>query len=188
MANQTIHLLGFAGSLRKTSCNAGLLRAAQEVMPANMEMEIYSLVNIPLYNGDLESNPPAAVVEFKKKIAEADSLLIAVPEYNYSIAGVLKNAMDWASRPVKDSPLNGKPFAMMGAGGGLGTARAQYHFRQLAVFTNMFTFNKPELFVPNAVEKFDQNGNLKDDLVKERIKLLLETLASWTKRFLIKID
>ncbi len=188
MSKDKIHLLGFAGSLRKASFNAGLLRAAQEVMPANMEMEIFSLANIPLYNGDLESNPPAAVVEFKKKIAGADALLIAVPEYNYSVAGVLKNAMDWASRPVKESPLNGKPFAMMGAGGGLGTARAQYHFRQLAVFTNMFTFNKPELFVPNAMEKFDQNGNLKDDSVKERIKLLLETLAAWTKRFQIKVE
>ncbi len=188
MSKVKIHLLGFAGSLRKASCNAGLLRAAQEVMPANMELEIYSLVNIPLYNGDLESNPPAAVVEFKKKIAEADALLIAVPEYNYSISGVLKNAIDWASRPVKDSPLNGKPFAMMGAGVGLGTARAQYHFRQLAVFTNMITFNKPELFVQNAVEKFDQNGNLKDDSVKERIKLLLETLSVWTKRFQLKVE
>ncbi len=187
MVNKKIHLLGFAGSLRKSSCNAGLLRAAQEVMPVNMEMEIFSLANIPLYNGDLEANPPAAVVEFKKKIAEADALLIAIPEYNYSIAGVLKNAIDWASRPVKDSPLNGKPFAMMGAGGGLGTARAQYHFRQLAVFTNMFIFNKPEVFVPNAMEKFDKDGNLNDDSVKERIRLLLETLGDWTKRFQFKI-
>ncbi len=187
MADERIHILGFAGSLRKASCNAGLLRAAQDVMPANMEMEIFSLANIPLYNGDLESNPPAAVVEFKKKIAAKDALLIAIPEYNYSIAGVLKNAIDWASRPVKDSPLNGKPFAMMGAGGGLGTARAQYHFRQLAVFTNMLTFNKPEVFVPNAVEKFDKDGNLKDDSVKERIKLLLESLEVWTKRFKLKV-
>ena len=188
MTAEKIHLLGFAGSLRKASCNAGLLRAAQEVMPANMEMEIFSLANIPLYNGDLESNPPASVIEFKKKITGADALLIAVPEYNYSIAGVLKNAIDWASRPVKDSPLNEKPFAMMGAGGGLGTARAQYHFRQLAVYTNMHTFNKPELLVPNTAEKFDRNGNLKDELVKERIKVLLETLAVWTKRFQIKVD
>ncbi len=188
MTEKKIRLLGFAGSLRKASCNTGLLRAAQEVMPANMEMEIYSLANIPLYNGDLEAAPPAAVADFKKKIAAADALLISVTEYNYSIAGVLKNAIDWASRPVKDSPLNGKPFAMMGAGGAMGTARAQYHLRQLAVYTNMFTFNKPEVFVPNSIEKFDKDGNLKDDSVKERIKLLLETLADWTKRFQASIS
>ncbi len=188
MESNKIHLLGISGSLRKGSANSGLLRAALEVMPNYMEMEIFSLADIPLYNGDLETNPPASVIEFKKKIAESDALLIAIPEYNYSISGVLKNAIDWASRPAKDSPLNNKPFAMMGAGGGLGTARAQYHFRQLAVFTNMFTFNKPEVFIPQAWEKFDQNGNLKDESIKERIKILLEAIALWVKRFQAKIE
>ncbi|MCL5030196.1 MAG: NAD(P)H-dependent oxidoreductase [Bacteroidetes bacterium] len=188
MGTKKIRLLGISGSLRKASCNTGLLRAASEVLPSNMNLEIYSLANITLYNGDLESNPSNSVVEFKKKIAESDALLIAIPEYNYSISGVLKNAIDWASRPAKDSPLNGKPFAMMGAGGGLGTARAQYHFRQIAVYTNMFTFNKPEVFVPNAWEKFDSNGNLKDESIKERIKILLETLELWVKKFQVNAE
>ena len=178
-----INVLGFSGSLRKASCNSGLLRAAKEVLPENMTLEIFDLSQIPLFNQDLESTPPEPVKLFKTKISAADALLIAVPEYNYSIAGVLKNAIDWASFPPKDSPLNGKPFAMMGAGGGLGTARAQYHFRQMAVSTNMLTFNKPELFVPLAFEKFDKNGNLLDESIKDKIRVLLETLANWVKRF-----
>jgi len=178
-----INVLGFSGSLRKASYNSGLLRAAKEVLPANMSLEIFDISPIPLFNQDLASNPPESVTTFKDKIAKADALLIAIPEYNYSIAGVLKNAMDWASRPAKDSPLNGKPFAMMGAGGRLGTARAQYHFRQIAVYTNMFTFNRPELFVPSAYEKFDKEGNLLDESIKERVKVLLETLADWTNKF-----
>ena len=178
-----INVLGFSGSLRKASYNSGLLRAAKEVLPENMSLEIFDISPIPLFNQDLASNPPESVTIFKEKIAKADALLIAIPEYNYSIAGVLKNAMDWASRPAKDSPLNGKPFAMMGAGGRLGTARAQYHFRQIAVYTNMFTFNRPELFVPRAYEKFDKEGNLLDESIKERIKVLLETLADWANKF-----
>jgi chromate reductase len=178
-----INVLGFSGSLRKGSYNSGLLRAAKEVLPENMSLEIFDISPIPLFNQDLASNPPESVTTFKDKIAKADALLIAIPEYNYSIAGVLKNAMDWASRPAKDSPLNGKPFAMMGAGGRLGTARAQYHFRQFAVYTNMFTFNRPELFVARASEKFDKEGNLLDESIKERVKVLLETLADWTKKF-----
>ena len=178
-----INVLGFSGSLRKGSYNSGLLRAAGEVLPENMYLEIFDISPIPLFNQDLASNPPESVTTFKEKIAKADALLIAIPEYNYSIAGVLKNAMDWASRPAKDSPLNGKPFAMMGAGGRLGTARAQYHFRQFAVYTNMFTFNRPELFVPRASEKFDKEGNLLDESIKERIQVLLETLADWTNKF-----
>ncbi len=183
MEEKKINLLGISGSIRNASYNTGLLRAAQEVLPSSMNLEIYSLAKIPLYNGDLESNPPNSVIEFKSKISESDALLFAITEYNYSVSGVLKNAIDWASRPVKNSPLNGKPFAMMGAGGALGTARAQYHFRQIAVFTNMHTFNKPEVLVTNAYEKFDSNGNLKDEPTKERIKLLLDTLAQWIKRF-----
>ncbi len=173
----TIHVLGISGSLRKASFNSGLLRAATQMLPEEMTLEIFDLSPIPLYNGDLEnSSMPESVINFKQKIAAADALLIAIPEYNYSIAGVLKNAIDWASRPVKSSPLNGKPFAMMGAGGGLGTARAQYHFRQVAVFTNMITFNKPELMIPRAFEKFDDKGNLVDEKVKDQIKNLLLAL------------
>ena len=145
------------------------------MLPEGMEMEISSLSSIPLYNGDLENTGvPESVTNFKKHIVSVDALLLAITEYNYSISGVLKNAIDWASRPVKDSPLNGKPFAMIGAGGALGTARAQYHFRQVAVYTNMITFNKPELMVPKAYEKFDDKGNLVDENVKEKLKNFLQ--------------
>jgi chromate reductase len=170
-----VRVLGISGSLRKYSFNTGLLKAALQMMPEGMEMEIISLATIPLYNGDSETTGvPEPVVSFKKQIASADALLLAIPEYNYSISGVLKNAIDWASRPIKDSPLNGKPFAMIGAGGALGTARAQYHFRQVAVFTNMITFNRPELMVPRAYESFDDKGNLVDEKVKEKLKNFLQ--------------
>lgn len=179
-----IKVLGISGSIRKKSFNTDLLRVAQEIQPENMEIEVFGIKDLPLYNEDNNVNGgPEPVKKFKQKIAEADSLLFAVTEYNYSLSGVLKNAIDWASRPLKDSPLNGKPFAMMGAGGALGTARAQYHLRQIAVFTNMITFNKPELMVPKAIEKFDENGNLKDDAIKEKMKNLLEALYDLTLKF-----
>ncbi len=178
-----INVLGFSGSLRKASSNSGLLRAAKDVLPENMTLEIFDLSSIPLFNLDIESNLPEPVRLLREKITSADALLIAVTEYNYSISGVLKNAIDWASRPAQNSSLNGKPFAMMGAGGGLGTARAQYHLRQIAVYTNMYTFNKPELIIPRAFEKFDKDGNLLDESIKERIKALLEALAVWVMKF-----
>jgi chromate reductase, NAD(P)H dehydrogenase (quinone) len=175
MKMDNVRVLGISGSLRKYSFNTGLLKAALQMLPEGMEMEIFDLSPIPLFNGDFETTGvPEAVIQFKKQIASADGLLLAITEYNYSISGVLKNAIDWASRPVKDSPLNGKPFAMIGAGGALGTARAQYHFRQVAVFTNMITFNKPELMVPRAYESFDDKGNLVDEKVKEKLKNLLK--------------
>jgi chromate reductase len=175
-----IDVLGFAGSLRKGSYNRGLLRAAQEVVPENMRLEIFDLAPIPLYNNDIEVNPPQAVLDFKARLAAADALLIACPEYNYSISGVLKNAIDWASRPPQESPLDGKPVAIIGAGGGLGTARAQYHLRQVALFTNMFPLNKPEFMVPRAWEKFDTSGNLDDEGLKERLAKVLVALVKWT--------
>ena len=133
-----INVLGFSGSLRKASSNSGLLRAAKDVLPENMTLEIFDLSSIPLFNLDIESNLPEPVRLLREKITSADALIIAVTEYNYSISGVLKNAIDWASRPAQNSSLNGKPFAMMGAGGGLGTARAQYHLRQIAVWVMKF--------------------------------------------------
>ena len=170
-----VRVLGISGSLRKSSFNTGLLKAASQMLPEGMELEIFGLDSIPLFDGDFEiTGVPEPVVNFKKQIASADALLLAVTEYNYSISGVLKNAIDWASRPVKDSPLNGKPFAMIGAGGALGTARAQYHLRQIAVYTNMITFNRPELMVPRAYEKFDDQGNLIDDKVKDKLRNLLQ--------------
>ncbi len=181
--NSTIHVLGISGSLRKGSFNSGLLRAARTVLPAGMELEIADISAIPLYNGDIElSAYPEPAARLKERIAAADALLFATPEYNYSIPGVLKNAIDWVSRPPQQSPLSGKAIAIMGAGARLGTGRAQYHLRQVAVFTNMLPINKPELLVMNASEKFDGDGNLKDESIKGQLADLLVALAAWVRR------
>lgn len=179
-----VHVLGFSGSLRRASWNSGLLRAAAEVLPDGLTLEIHDLAAIPLFNQDaVDGNLiPAPVQEFKARIAAADALLIATPEYNYSLPGVLKNAIDWASRPPNASPLDGKPLALLGAGGVFGTVRAQLHLRQIAVFTNMLPLNKPQLHVMRAWEKFDADGNLKDEAVRQEIRALLEALAAWTRR------
>ena len=178
-----VHILGFSGSLRRGSFNTALLRAAFQLLPPDATLETFDLAPIPLYNADVEAAGfPEPVVRFKQRITAADALLIATPEYNYSISGVLKNAIDWASRPPKDSPLSGKPVAFMGAGGLLGTARAQYHLRQVCVFTNMLPVNRPEVFVMRASEKFDAEGNLTDEMYRELIRALLVSLADWTRR------
>ena len=176
-------MLGFAGSLRKGSFNRAALRAAAELLPAGMILETFDLRPIPLYDADVEAaGVPESVQEFRRRIAAADALLIATPEYNYSMPGVLKNAIDWGSRPP-DQPLNGKPVAIMGASpGGFGTARAQYHLRQTCVFTNMLPLNRPEVFISNAHEKFDAQGRLTDEKARQGIAALLEALAAWTRR------
>ena len=181
-------ILGLAGSLRKDSLNKGLIRAALELAPENMEIEDYTINNIPLYDEDLRaSESPKAVIELKEKIRSSDGLLIATPEYNYSIPGVLKNAIDWVSRPPAESPLNNKPLAIMGATGGLsGTIRAQLHLRQIAVFTNMIVMNKPEILIPKAGDKFDKEGNLTDESTLEHIKKFLIEYAKWIERVSIK--
>ena len=151
-----INILGFAGSLRKGSYNRSLLRAAPELVPKGANIEIFDLEGIPPFNQDFENQPPEKVKEFKAKIRAADAILIATPEYNYSIPGVLKNAIDCASRPYGDNAWEGKPVAIMGASPGmLGTARAQYHLRQTFVFLNMCPLNRPEVMVPYANEKID---------------------------------
>ena len=178
-----ISILGFAGSLRKGSYNKSLLRAAQEMVPEDATLEVFDLEGIPPFNQDLENRPPEKVKEFKAKIRASDAILIATPEYNYSIPGVLKNAIDNASRPYGDNAFNGKPVAIMGASiGMLGTARAQYHLRQSMVFLNMYPLNQPEVMVPLAQEKIDQDGRLTDQKTKEKIKELVEALVSWTKK------
>lgn len=175
-----IKVLGIAGSLRKYSVNKSLLKAAVELKPDSMEIEIFDLSDIPLYNEDIQAvGDPEPVKMFKKKIAEADALLIVTPEYNYSIPGVLKNAIDWASRPVADSPLDGKPMAMIGAGGRMGTVRAQTHLRQVAVYTNMQTLNRPEVLVANSSEKFDKEGKLTDERTRQQTIKLLDAFAKW---------
>ena len=178
-----ILILGFAGSLRKASYNKSLLRTALEMVPADAELEIFGLEGIPPFNQDLENQPPEKVKEFKAKIRAADAILIATPEYNYSIPGLLKNAIDNASRPYGDNAFDGKPVAIMGASiGMLGTARAQYHLRQSLVFLNMYPLNQPEVMVPFAQEKIDQNGQVTDQKTREKIKELLEALVIWTMK------
>jgi chromate reductase, NAD(P)H dehydrogenase (quinone) len=178
-----VSILGFAGSLRKGSYNKSLLRAAMEMVPAGTELEVFDLEGIPAFNQDLENQPPERVKEFKAKIRAADAILIATPEYNYSIPGVLKNAIDSASRPYGDNAFDGKPVAIMGASiGMLGTARAQYHLRQSFVFLNMRPLNQPEVMVPLAQEKIDQNGQVTDQKTREKIKELLEALVIWTRK------
>ena len=178
-----VHVVAFSGSLRTGSYNSAMIRIAQQVCPENMTIEVFDLAPIPLFNEDLrQAGQPASVSELKERIAKADSLLIAVPEYNYSMSGVLKNAIDWASRPIDTSPLNDKPVAIMGAGGRLGTARAQYHFRQVAVFSNMHVMNRPEVFIAGAQDQFDEKGSPRSPEISERIKSLLIALADWTLR------
>ena len=178
-----LHILAFSGSLRKASFNTSLLREAAALLPDGVTLEIFDLSPIPLYNGDVEAaGVPEAVRQFKAKIAEADALLVACPEYNYSVTGVLKNALDWASRPAKDSPLHGKPLAMLGAGGQSGTMRAQFHLRQMLVHSNVLVLNKPEVYIQRAFEKFDAEGRLKDEALREQVRHLVAALVAWTRR------
>ena len=181
--SKPVRILGVAGSLRNESYNRAALRAATELVPEGATIETFELDGIPGFNQDDEQNPPAKVTELKKRIREADAILIVTPEYNYSIPGVLKNAIDWASRPYGDSAWNGKPAAIMGASvGTIGTARAQYHLRQMMVFLNMFPINQPEVMIGNASERFDPEGNLTHDATKEFIRQLLQNLVEWTRR------
>lgn len=183
MSNSTLSILGFAGSLRQGSYNKAILKAAQEAVPSGAKLEIFDLGGIPLFNQDMENHLTEKIKEFKAAIRAADALLIATPEYNYSMSGVLKNALDNASRPYGDNALDGKPVAIMGASVGmLGTARAQYHLRQCCVFLNMFPLNRPEVMVPFAQEKFDDKGRLTDQATKEKIVELVEALIIWTRR------
>ncbi len=178
-----VRILGFAGSLRKQSYNRALLSAANEMVPDGVTLESFDLEGIPPFNQDLELQPPDKVKEFKAKIRAADAILIVTPEYNYSIPGVLKNAIDWASRPYGNNAFDGKPVAVMGASVGmLGTARAQYDLRRSFVFLNMFPLNQPEVLVPFAQDKVDGNGRVTDEKTRRKIRELLESLAAWTKR------
>ena len=178
-----IKILGFAGSLRKASYNRSLLRAALELVPEDASLETFDLEGIPPFNQDFENQPSERVKEFKARIKAADAILIATPEYNYSIPGVLKNAIDCASRPYGDNAFEHKPVAIMGASIGMsGSAKAQYHLRQCFVFLTCFALNQPEVMVPFAQEKFDEDGNLKDPKIREKIRELLESLIAWTRR------
>jgi len=179
----TVNIFGFAGSLRKQSYNKAILRVAASLNLPDITVETFDLEGIPPFNQDLENQPPDRVREFKSKIKAADAILIATPEYNYSIPGVLKNALDWASRPHGDNSLEGKPVGIMGASiGMLATSRAQYHLRQCFVWLNMYPLNRPEVMVPVAQEKVDQDGNITDAKTKEKIAELVMALANWSKK------
>ena len=177
MAEQ-ITILGIAGSLRKESYNKAALRAAQHLCPPGAKLEIHDLAGLPLFNQDEERNPHPKVAEFKQRIRAADAVLIATPEYNYSIPGVLKNAIDCASRPYGDNAWAGKPVALMSASvGAFGGVRAQYHLRQSFVFLNMDCVLQPEVAIPAAAQRFDAQDNLTDETAKKLIGQLLQALA-----------
>ena len=176
---------GIAGSLRRGSLNRALLRATQELAPADMEIRIFDRVGeIPLYNQDVEAEgDPEPVQALKRAIGEADALLVATPEYNHGVPGVLKNAIDWASRPPGRSVLAGKPAAILGASPGItGTARGQSQLRQAFVFTDTPALPQPEILVYRAHEKFDAEGRLTDEKTREFVGKLLRGLADWTRR------
>lgn len=178
-----VNILGFTGSLRQGSFNRAALHAAQELLPEGASLEIFNLAPIPFFNEDLEAAElPQAVVEFKEKVAAADALLIATPEYNYSLPPVLKNALDWASRGA-DSPLIGKTVGMMSASTGMfGGARAQYHLRQVCVRLDVVTFSQPEMFITFAERKFDENGQLIDERSRGHLERYLKALVAKVKQ------
>lgn len=180
---EKIRILGISGSLREGSFNTAALKAAAKLAPENAEFEIFDISGLPGFNQDSEKDPPEKVVELKKKIREADAVLFSSPEYNYSVPGVLKNAIDWASRPYGDSAWDGKPAAIMGCSpGAIGTARMQYHLRQIMVFLNMHPLNKPEVMINNCASKFDESGELTDENTIKFIVEMLKSLTEWTRR------
>jgi chromate reductase, NAD(P)H dehydrogenase (quinone) len=177
----TLTVLGLSGSLREKSHNTALLREARRLAPSGMTIDIALIRDIPLYDADVEARGfPYAVMGLREQVRRADALLIATPEYNFSIPGVLKNTIDWLSRPPFDAELKGKPVAIVGAGGRLGSARAQYHLRQVCGCLSMLPVPRPEVFVLNAWEKFDGEGRLTDAAVAEQLSELLVALADWT--------
>lgn len=180
-----MHIIGFAGSLRQDSYNRSLLRAAQEVAPEEMKIEIFDLADLPLYNGDVEAGgDPEPVVRFKQAILAADGVLMATPEYNHGVPGVMKNAIDWASRPPRAAALDGKPVALVGASPGItGTARAQSQLRQAFVFTNSYAMPQPEFLLFKAHEKFDGDGRLTDEPTRRFLATFLVAFAAWVERF-----
>ncbi len=177
----SLKFLGISGSLRRASTNSGLLRAAAARLPAGVTMEIVDLSDIPFYNADLTAKP-APVVRVLAQIAAADALVLACPEYNYSLAPALKNILDWASREPDNALLSGKTAALMGAGGGMGTSRSQYHLRQVCVFLNLHLLNRPEVFSNAFTEAFDTEGNLTDTRIAALIGDQMQALTDWTRR------
>ena len=180
-----IRILGFAGSLRRASYNRALLRAAQEQAPTGMTIQVFDLIGVPLYNGDVEAQgDPPGVAALKAAIAAADAVLFVTPEYNHGVPAVTKNAVDWASRPPNDAALSGKPVGIIGASPGMtGSARGQSQLRQAFEFTNSYCLPQPELLVFRAHEKFDADGRLTDEATGRYLGRYLEAFAAWVRRF-----
>jgi chromate reductase len=179
-----LEVVGIAGSLRRASYNRGLIRAAIDLVPAGMRLTTHDLGELPLFDADVEAlGDPDPVRRLMEAIGAADALLIATPEYNRCVPGVLKNAIDWASRPPRQSVLTNKPVAIMGAStGGGGTARAQAHLRDGLGYTNGLVLPQPEVLVPFAASRFDEAGNLHDDQTKDAIRGLLVAFAEWVRQ------
>jgi chromate reductase len=176
------NVLAISGSLRKNSYNSALLRAAEELIPEGMTLEIFDLSSLPLFNPDFEKPFSEAVADFRNRLAQADGLLIATPEYNSSISATLKNAIDWASRSPQ-APLNGKPVAIMGAStGNFGTMRAQLHLRQILTHVGALPLGKPEVLVARAEQVFDAEGNLVDSTACGFLRDLLMAFGKWIPR------
>ncbi len=174
-------ILGVGGSLRKGSFSKGLLLEAKKLAPEDVDFEIWEDYSFPPYNPDTEI--PENVKEFKSKVKNADAILFSLAEYNYSVPGFLKNAIDWASRPYGDNSWEDKPAAIMSESiGNTAGSKAQYHLRQVLVYLNVHALNKPEFMVPNATDKFDKEGNLIDEETRGKIKLLIEALVAWANK------
>ena len=176
-------ILGISGSLRKGSLNRGLLRAAQELAPDDVEIELFDLIDIPLFNGDVEAaGRPESALRLQERIAASDALLIATPEYNGSYSGVLKNAVDWASRQYERPVFAEKPVAVMGAGGRFGTARSQSALRQLLTGQGCYVLPRPQVLVSIRPDVFDPDGTLVDEDGRNSIAALVKALAVWARR------
>lgn len=178
-----LHLLGICGSLRQASANRGLLRAAQAVLPAGVTMDIAELDDVPFYNSDLTTKPES-VKRLLAQLESAQGLVLASPEYNYSIAPALKNALDWGSREPDNRLLSGKTVAIVSAGGGMGAARAQYHLRQVCVCLNLHVLNKPEVFVNAFKGNFNEQGDVASDEVREQLAAQMQALVALTRKLL----
>ncbi len=178
-----MHFLGLSGSLRKQSFNTAALQACQQLLPAGVTMSLLDITAVPLYNDDVyQQGFPDPVQQLREQIRVADALVIATPEYNYSVPGVLKNAIDWISRPPSQ-PFDGKPIALIGATpGGLGTSRAQYHLRQMFIYLNGELLNRPEVFISGAPNKFDAQGKLTDAATADNLGKMLAALAERARR------
>ena len=190
MNSRPLRVLGLAGSLRQGSYNRALLRAAQALAPEGMNIDIFDLIDLPLYNGDVEAQgDPQPVTALKRAIAASDGVLMVTPEYNHGVPAVMKNAVDWASRPPGAAALSHKAVGIIGASPGLtGTARGQTQLRQAFEFTNSFCMPQPELLVFKAHEKFDSRGELNDPPTAERLTKYLVAFAAWVRRFASEVS